>query len=48
MMGRLITAAALLLLTATAAVAQTGMKMTIATGVDPSLAQFYVAQAGGI
>jgi NitT/TauT family transport system substrate-binding protein len=48
MMGRLITAAALLLLTATAAFAQTGMKMTIATGVDPSLAQFYVAQAGGI
>jgi NitT/TauT family transport system substrate-binding protein len=47
-MRRLITAAGLLLMSWTAAVAQTGMKMTIATGVDPSLAQFYVAQAGGI
>jgi ABC-type nitrate/sulfonate/bicarbonate transport system substrate-binding protein len=47
-MRRLIGAAVLLLFTATSAVAQTGMKMTIATGVDPSLAQFYVAQAGGI
>ena len=47
-MRRLIGMAALLALAATSAFAQTGMKMTIATGVDPSLAQFYVAQAGGI
>jgi NitT/TauT family transport system substrate-binding protein len=47
-MKRLIGAAILLLFTATSALAQTGMKMTIGTGVDPSLAQFYVAQAGGI
>jgi NitT/TauT family transport system substrate-binding protein len=47
-MRRLILAAGLLLAGCGAALAQTGMKMTIGTGVDPSLAQFYVAQAGGI
>jgi len=47
-MRKLIGAAALLVLAATSAFAQGSMKMTIGTGVDPSLAQFYVAQAGGI
>lgn len=47
-MNRFIAAAAVLLAMATSAMAQTGMKMTIGTGVDPSLAQFYVAQAAGI
>lgn len=47
-MRKLIIAIALLMFGCAAASAQTGMKMTIATGVDPSLAQFYVAQAGGI
>jgi NitT/TauT family transport system substrate-binding protein len=44
----LIASAALLLFASATAFAQPSMKMTIATGVDPSLAQFYVAQAGGI
>lgn len=47
-MKRLIGLVAFLLFSATTAMAQSGMKMTIGTGVDPSLAQFYVAQAGGI
>ncbi len=47
-MRKILGAALLLLVTAGVAFGQTGMKMTIATGVDPSLAQFYVAQAGGI
>jgi ABC-type nitrate/sulfonate/bicarbonate transport system substrate-binding protein len=51
-MRRIVAVTALLLLAAatpvTGAFAQESMKMTIATGVDPSLAQFYVAQAGGI
>ncbi len=47
-MRKLASAAAILLLMTASASAQGSMKMTIATGVDPSLAQFYVAQAGGI
>lgn len=47
-MKRLASAAMILLLATSSALAQGSMKMTIATGVDPSLAQFYVAQAGGI
>lgn len=47
-MKRFFVAAAVLLAMTTSAMAQAGMKMTIGTGVDPSLAQFYVAQAAGI
>ena len=47
-MRRVLGIAAALVAIATSAMGQTGMKMTIGTGVDPSLAQFYVAQAGGI
>ena len=42
-----LTAAALLLAAASAANAQL-VKMTIATGVDPAFAQFYVAKEGGL
>lgn len=47
-MRRILAAIALLISMATLAMAQSRMSLTIATGVDPSLAQFYVAQAGGI
>lgn len=47
-MKRLLSFVVLFALFATAAVAQSGMKMTIGTGADPSLAQFYVAYASGI
>src|SRR5947207_7428256 len=40
--------AALGLLTASAASAQSPTKMTIATGVDPAFSQFYVAKEAGL
>jgi ABC-type nitrate/sulfonate/bicarbonate transport system substrate-binding protein len=46
-MKRLILAGLALALTASAAVAQQKTKMTIGTGVDPSLGTFYVAKVGG-
>src|ERR1700730_2470725 len=46
-MRSLLTAAALLLASAVGAQAQL-TKMTIATGVDPAFAQFYVAKEGGL
>ena len=39
-MRRVLGIAAALVAIATSAMGQTGMKMTIGTGVDPSLAQF--------
>ncbi len=47
-MKRLLSLVAVMALSATTAMAQSGMKMTIGTGADPSLAQFYVAHAAGI